>query len=72
MLKTLTLIMLVYGSLAAQQRIPGRTGGSINNPFASINPSPPGAPRCPLASQAAEQQDFRWHVAKRFQGLPKE
>ena len=69
MLKTLTLIMLVYGSLAAQQRIPGRTGGSINNPSLHQPVSPRSTTLSP-ASQAAEQQDFV-ACGKAIPGLPK-
>ncbi len=69
MLKSLTLIMLVCGSLAAQQRIPGRTGGSINNPSLH-QPASPSGPTLSPAAKAAEQQDYE-ACGKAIPGLPK-
>jgi hypothetical protein len=69
MLKSLTLIMVFCGSFAGQQRIPGRTGGSVNNPSLRPPVSPRSATLSP-AAQAAEQQDFL-ACGKAIPGLPK-
>ena len=68
MLKLLTLMMFVCGSLAAQQRVPGRAAGSINNPSLH-QPVPPRRAMSPAAA-AAEQQEFV-ECGKAIPGLPK-